>query len=32
MDKLIQHIAIRLEENVLKHKLLLKDQFSFEWS
>ncbi len=32
MDGLIQHIATGLEENVLKHKLLLKDQFSFEWS
>jgi hypothetical protein len=32
MDKLIQHIAIGLEENVLRHKLLLKDQLSLEWS
>jgi hypothetical protein len=32
MDELIQHIAIGLEENVLRHKLLLKDQLSLEWS
>jgi hypothetical protein len=32
MEELIQHIATGLEENVLKHKLLLKDQFSLEWS
>jgi hypothetical protein len=32
MEKLIQHIVTKLEENVLKHKLLLKDQFSLEWS
>jgi hypothetical protein len=32
MDELIQHIAIKLEENVLKHKLLLKDQLSLKWS
>jgi hypothetical protein len=32
MEELIQHIAIRLEENVLRHKLLLKDQFNLEWS
>jgi hypothetical protein len=32
MDELIQHITIGLEENVLRHKLLLKDQFSLEWS
>jgi hypothetical protein len=25
MDELIQHIATGLEENVLRHKLLLKD-------
>jgi len=32
MEELIQHIATRLEENILKHKLPLKDQFSLEWS
>jgi hypothetical protein len=32
MDELIQHIAIGLKENVLRHKLLLKDQLSLEWS
>jgi hypothetical protein len=32
MDELIQHIAIGLEENVLRHKLLLKDQLSLEWN
>jgi hypothetical protein len=32
MEKLIQHIAIGLEENILRHKLLLKDQLSLEWS
>jgi hypothetical protein len=32
MDELIQHIVIGLEENVLKHKFLLKDQFNLEWS
>jgi hypothetical protein len=32
MHELIQHIAIRLEENVMRHKLLLKDQLSLEWS
>jgi hypothetical protein len=32
MDELIQHIAIGLEENVVRHKLLLKDQLSLEWS
>ncbi len=32
MEELIQHIAIGLEENVLRQKLLLKDQFSLEWS
>ncbi len=32
MEELIQHIAIGLEENVLRHKLLLKDQLSLEWS
>jgi hypothetical protein len=32
MEKLIQHIATGLEENILRHKFLLKNQFSFEWS
>jgi hypothetical protein len=32
MENLIQHIATALEENVLKHKLLLKDQLNLEWS
>jgi hypothetical protein len=32
MEELIQHIATGLEENVLRHKLMLKDQFNFEWS
>jgi hypothetical protein len=32
MDKLIQHIAIELEENVPRHKLLLKNQLSLQWS
>jgi hypothetical protein len=32
MEELIQHIAIGLEENVLRHKLLLKDQFNLEWN
>jgi hypothetical protein len=32
MEELIQHRAIGLEENVLRHKLLLKDQFSLKWS
>jgi hypothetical protein len=32
MDELIQHITIGLEENVLRHKLLLKDQLNLEWS
>jgi hypothetical protein len=32
MEELIQHIATRLEENILRHKLLLKDQLNFEWS
>jgi hypothetical protein len=32
MEELIQHIATGLEENILRHKLLLKDQFRFEWS
>jgi len=32
MDELIQHITIGLEENVLRHKLLLKDQLGLEWS
>jgi hypothetical protein len=32
MDELIQHIAIELEENVLRHKLLLKDQLNLEWN
>jgi len=32
MDELIQHIAIGLKENILRHKLLLKDQLSLEWS
>jgi hypothetical protein len=30
--ELIQHIAIELKENVLRHKLLLKDQLSLEWN
>jgi hypothetical protein len=30
MEKLIQHIATGLEENVLRHKLLLKDQLSLK--
>jgi hypothetical protein len=32
MEELIQHIATGLEENIMRHKLLLKDQFSLEWS
>jgi hypothetical protein len=32
MEKLIQHITTGLEENVLRHKLLLKDQFNLECS
>jgi len=28
MENLIQHIATELEENVLRHKLLLKDQLN----
>jgi len=32
MEELIQHITTGLEKNVLKHKLLLKDQLSLEWS
>jgi hypothetical protein len=32
MEELIQHIAIELEENVLRHKLLLKDQLNLEWN
>jgi hypothetical protein len=32
MEDLIQHIATGLEENILRHKLLLKDQLSHEWS
>jgi hypothetical protein len=31
MEELIQHIATRLEENVLRHKLLFKDQLNLEW-
>jgi hypothetical protein len=32
MEELIQHIATGLEENVLRHKLLLKDQLSLKWN
>jgi hypothetical protein len=32
MEKLIQHIATGLEENIMRHKLLLKDQPSLEWT
>jgi hypothetical protein len=32
MEELIQLIATGLEKNVLRHKLLLKDQLSVEWS
>ncbi len=32
MEELIQHIVTRLEKNALRHKLLLKDQLSLEWS
>jgi hypothetical protein len=32
MDEQIQHIAIGLKKNVLRHKLLLKDQFNLKWS
>jgi hypothetical protein len=32
MDELIQHVTIGLEENVLRQKLLLKDQLNLEWS
>jgi hypothetical protein len=32
MAELIQHIAIGLEENVMRHKLLLKDQLCLKWS
>jgi hypothetical protein len=30
MEELTQHIAIGLEENILRHKLLLKDQLRLE--
>jgi hypothetical protein len=32
MEELIQHIATRLKDNILRHELLLKDQLSLEWS
>jgi len=32
MEELVQHIATGLEENVLRHKLMLKDQLNLEWS
>jgi hypothetical protein len=32
MEELLQHIVTGLEENVLRHKLLLKDQLSLKWN
>jgi len=32
MEELIKHVAVGLEENVLRHQLPLKEAFNLEWS
>jgi len=32
MEELIKHVAVGLEENVLRHQLPLKEALNLEWS